>query len=74
MVFYFWRHKIQVMQKLLLFVDRISTWVGQAFSFLIVGLTLHISWEVFSRYALDNPRAWAESHLCSYWVCRATRT
>ena len=59
MVFYFWRHKIQVMQKLLLFVDRISTWVGQAFSFLIVGLTLHISWEVFSRYALDNPRAWA---------------
>ena len=47
------------MQKLLLFVDRISTWVGQAFSFFIVALTLHISWEVFSRYVLDNPRAWA---------------
>jgi len=47
------------MQKLLLFVDRISTWVGQAFSFLIVALTLHISWEVYSRYVLDNPRAWA---------------
>jgi len=47
------------MQKLLLFVDRISTWVGQAFSFFIIALTLHISWEVFSRYALDNPRAWA---------------
>jgi TRAP-type mannitol/chloroaromatic compound transport system permease small subunit len=47
------------MQKLLLFVDRISTWVGQAFSWFIVALTLHISWEVFSRYALDNPRAWA---------------
>ena len=47
------------MQKLLLFVDRLSTWVGQAFSWLIVALTLHISWEVFSRYALDNPRAWA---------------
>ncbi len=47
------------MQKLLLFVDKISTWVGQAFSFFIVALTLHVSWEVFSRYALDAPRAWA---------------
>ena len=47
------------MQKTLLLVDRVSTWVGQAFSFCIVLLTLHVSWEVFSRYALDNPRAWA---------------
>ena len=47
------------MQKLLLFVDKISTRVGQAFSFLILALTLHVSWEVFSRYALDAPRAWA---------------
>jgi TRAP-type mannitol/chloroaromatic compound transport system permease small subunit len=47
------------MQKLLLSVDKISTWVGHAFSWLIVGLTLFISWEVFSRYALDAPHAWA---------------
>jgi len=47
------------MQKVLLFVDRVSTWVGQAFSWFIVALTLHISWEVFSRYVLDHPRAWA---------------
>jgi TRAP-type mannitol/chloroaromatic compound transport system permease small subunit len=47
------------MQKLLLFVDRISTFVGHAFSWLIIALTLQISWEVFSRYALDNPHAWA---------------
>lgn len=47
------------MQKLLLFVDRMSTWMGQAFSWLIVALTLLISWEVFSRYALDAPHAWA---------------
>jgi len=47
------------MQKLLLFVDKVSTWVGHAFSFFIVGLTLLISWEVFSRYALDRPHAWA---------------
>jgi len=47
------------MQKLLLLVDKISTWVGHAFSFLIVVLTLLVTWEVFSRYALDNPHAWA---------------
>ena len=46
------------MQKLLLFVDKASTWLGQAFSWLIVALTLLISWEVFSRYALDRPHAW----------------
>src|SRR5947207_3564022 len=46
------------MQKILLFVDKISTWVGQFFSWLIVGLTLSISWEVFSRYALDAPHDW----------------
>jgi TRAP-type mannitol/chloroaromatic compound transport system permease small subunit len=47
------------MQKILLFVDKVSTWVGHAFSWFIVALTLHVSWEVFSRYALDAPRAWA---------------
>ncbi len=47
------------MQKLLLFVDKISTFVGHVFSWLIVALTLHVSWEVFSRYVLNNPRAWA---------------
>ena len=47
------------MQKLLLSVDRLSTRIGQAFSWLIVVLTLLISWEVFSRYALDHPHAWA---------------
>jgi TRAP-type mannitol/chloroaromatic compound transport system permease small subunit len=47
------------MQKTLLFVDKVSTWVGHAFSWLIVGLTLLVTWEVFSRYALGNPHAWA---------------
>jgi TRAP-type mannitol/chloroaromatic compound transport system permease small subunit len=47
------------MQKLLLTVDKISTFVGQAFSWLIVSLTLMISWEVFSRYVLDRPHSWA---------------
>lgn len=47
------------MQKVLLFVDRISSWVGQAFSWLIVALTFLITWEVFARYALNTPNPWA---------------
>ena len=47
------------MQGLLLTVDRLSTWLGQFFAWLIVALTLMISWEVFSRYALNNPHDWA---------------
>jgi TRAP-type mannitol/chloroaromatic compound transport system permease small subunit len=47
------------MQKTLLFVDRVSTWIGHAFSWFIVALTLQVSWEVFSRYVLDAPHAWA---------------
>jgi TRAP-type mannitol/chloroaromatic compound transport system permease small subunit len=47
------------MQKILLFVDKVSTFVGHAFSWFIVGLTLLVTWEVFSRYVLDDPHAWA---------------
>jgi TRAP-type mannitol/chloroaromatic compound transport system permease small subunit len=47
------------MQKLLLSIDKLSTFVGQAFSWLIVSLTLMISWEVYSRYVMSNPHAWA---------------
>jgi TRAP-type mannitol/chloroaromatic compound transport system permease small subunit len=46
-------------ERLLHAVDKLSTRVGQAFSWLIVVLTLLVSWEVFSRYALNNPHAWA---------------
>ena len=47
------------MQSLLLRVDRLSTWLGQLFAWLIIGLTLMITWEVFSRYALNSPHDWA---------------
>ncbi len=43
----------------MLFVDRVSTWVGQAFAWLIVALTALISFEVFSRYVLGAPHPWA---------------
>jgi TRAP-type mannitol/chloroaromatic compound transport system permease small subunit len=46
------------MQKLLLTVDKISTWVGHAFSWLIVGLTVMMTWEVLSRRFFDAPHAW----------------
>jgi len=47
------------MHNLLFFIDRLSTRVGQAFSWLIVALTFLISWEVFARYALNTPNPWA---------------
>jgi TRAP-type mannitol/chloroaromatic compound transport system permease small subunit len=47
------------MQRVLLTIDKLSTFVGQLFSWLIVGLTALISWEVFSRYVLSNPHSWA---------------
>ena len=47
------------MQTLLLTIDKMSTFVGQSFSWLIVSLTFFISWEVFSRYVLDAPHPYA---------------
>jgi TRAP-type mannitol/chloroaromatic compound transport system permease small subunit len=46
------------MQKWLLFVDRLSTLAGHCFAWTIVGLTLLISAEVFSRYVLNHPNPW----------------
>lgn len=47
------------MRNLLFFIDKISSWVGQLFSWLIVILTFLITWEVFSRYALNSPNPWS---------------
>lgn len=47
------------MQSLLFAVDRLSTFVGRLFAWAIVLLTLLVSWEVFSRYVLNEPHAWA---------------
>lgn len=46
------------MKRLLLAVDRLSTWLGHAFAWLIVALTALITWEVLSRKFLDAPHAW----------------
>ncbi len=47
------------MKSFLLMVDRASTWLGQAFAWLIVGLTCMIAWEVYSRYVLNSPHDWS---------------
>ncbi len=46
------------MQKMLLTVDRLSTWFGKFSAWSVVALTALISWEVFSRYVLNKPHAW----------------
>jgi len=46
------------MQSFLLGVDRFSTWIGKAFAWSVVALTLLIAWEVFCRYVLNRPHAW----------------
>ncbi len=40
-------------------IESLSTWVGRAFAWCIVILTLSVSYEVFVRYALNSPTVWA---------------
>jgi TRAP-type mannitol/chloroaromatic compound transport system permease small subunit len=47
------------LQRLLIPVDRVSTFVGQAFAWSILLLTFAVSFEVFSRYVLGAPTDWA---------------
>ncbi len=46
------------MRRLLLGVDKLSTLLGHAFAWVIVGLTVLITWEVLSRKFFDTPHAW----------------
>jgi TRAP-type mannitol/chloroaromatic compound transport system permease small subunit len=46
------------MQQLLLRVDRLSTAVGKAFAWLIIALTVLITWEVLSRKLLSSSHPW----------------
>jgi TRAP-type mannitol/chloroaromatic compound transport system permease small subunit len=47
------------MNRFLFFIDSLSTWVGKAFAWLILILTLGVSYEVFVRYVLGAPTTWA---------------
>ena len=47
------------MNRFLFFIDTLSAWVGKAFAWLILVLTLGVSYEVFVRYVLRAPTTWA---------------
>lgn len=47
------------MNRITFFIDRVSEWVGKSFGWLILILTLGISYEVFVRYVLRAPTTWA---------------
>lgn len=47
------------MNRFLFFIDVLSAWVGKAFGWLILVLTLGVSYEVFVRYLLRAPTTWA---------------
>jgi TRAP-type mannitol/chloroaromatic compound transport system permease small subunit len=47
------------MNRFLFFIDSLSTWIGKAFAWLILVLSLAMTYEVFVRYALNAPTTWA---------------
>ncbi len=47
------------MTGILYFIERLSAWVGKAFAWCILVLTFAYSYEVFMRYALNDPTSWA---------------
>jgi TRAP-type mannitol/chloroaromatic compound transport system permease small subunit len=47
------------MTRFLYFIDSLSAWIGKAFAWLILILTLGVSYEVFVRYVLRAPTTWA---------------
>lgn len=40
-------------------IDKFSQWVGHAFAWCIMAMTIGIGYEVFVRYVLRDPTAWA---------------
>jgi len=49
----------RVYLRLIRTIDRITEWTGYAFALLVVPLVLANTIEVFSRYVLGSPTAWA---------------
>jgi len=47
------------MKQFILVIDTLSMWVGKAFAWCILVLTLAYTYEVFVRYVLNDPTAWA---------------
>jgi TRAP-type mannitol/chloroaromatic compound transport system permease small subunit len=47
------------MEKYIFFFESLSIWIGRAFGWCIVILTLSVTYEVFVRYVLNAPTVWA---------------
>ncbi len=47
------------MIRFIYFIDNLSAWVGKAFAWCILVLTMAYTYEVFVRYVLNDPTAWA---------------
>ena len=47
------------MEAFILFIDRITSWIGKAFSWCILILAIGVGYEVFVRYLLGDPTSWA---------------
>jgi len=45
--------------KLVYAIESLSIWIGRAFGWCILILTLSVTYEVFMRYALNKPTVWA---------------
>ncbi|MDT8343916.1 MAG: TRAP transporter small permease subunit [Thermohalobaculum sp.] len=47
------------MERAIRFIDRLTAWFGKAFAWCILAMTLGVGYEVFVRYVLNSPTAWA---------------
>ena len=47
------------MKKYIYFLESLSIWIGRAFGWCILVLTLSVTYEVFVRYVLNAPTVWA---------------
>ena len=47
------------MERFIFLVDTFTAWVGKAFAWMILLLAIGVAYEVFVRYALRDPTAWA---------------
>ena len=47
------------MERIVHSIEELNIWVGRAFAWCILILTLSVSYEVFVRYVLNSPTVWA---------------
>lgn len=47
------------MERFIFLVDSFTAWIGKAFAWMILLLSIAVAYEVFVRYALRDPTSWA---------------